>query len=108
MSKFIILFIGGSIPENKKEQSVTDRLAWMNDLRKDGKFIDGSPLSSQGKMIINQTEVDYIHGGDSINGYAMIEASDINEALAYAKKAPQVEVAYGSAKAEVRPLQAIS
>jgi hypothetical protein len=33
MSKFIIILHGDSIPKYRTEQSVSDRLTWMNNLR---------------------------------------------------------------------------
>jgi hypothetical protein len=57
MSKFMILFHGGNIPKDKAEQSVSDRLAWMNNLRNSGKFIEGSPLDIEGKVITDQTKI---------------------------------------------------
>jgi hypothetical protein len=104
MAKFLILFIGGNIPEDKREQSITDRLIWMNDLRAKNKFIDGSPLSPTGKVIADQDEADFRHDGNSVNGYVLIEAETIDEVLGYVKLSPQVKPEYGSARAEIRPL----
>ncbi len=105
MAKFLLLFIGGDIPEDKKVQSVTDRLTWMNDLKEEGKFIDGSPLMPSGKVIADETLVtDFTHDDNSINGYAIIEADSIDNVTSLAQTAPQVMPEYGCAKAEVRPL----
>jgi hypothetical protein len=76
----------------------------MDDLKARGKFVDGSPLQPNGKVLIYQAEASYAHDGDSVNGYAIIKADDIEEAMAIVQKAPQVTPAYGSAKAEIRPL----
>jgi len=108
MAKFLILFRGGSIPEDKKEQSITDRLAWMASLSAEGKFIDGSPLKPEGLVIHTHAEAKYIHNGDSINGYAIIDVSDMDSAMDAAQSAPQVQPEYGSAKAEIRPLLSLA
>jgi hypothetical protein len=104
MAKFLILFIGGSVPEDKKQQNITDRLAWMNGLGAEGMFIDGSPLKPEGIMIHTNTEARYAHDDDSVNGYAIIDVDDIDAAVDVAQLAPQVKPEYGSATAEIRPL----
>jgi len=106
--KYLLLFYGGSIPEDKKDQSVVDRLAWMNDLRREGKLIDGSPLQSQGKNISASLQEDYVHDSDSINGFAVIEADDMREAAALGGLAPQLKQEYGAATLEIRPLQPLT
>jgi hypothetical protein len=106
--KYLLLFHGGNIPENKKQQSIIDRLAWMDDLRSQSKFIDGSPLVPEGEAIANTIVATFNHGSDSINGYAIIEANDIDEAVMLSKTAPQLWEEYGAASVEVRQLQPIS
>ena len=96
MAKFLLLFRGGIIPQDKKEQSIKDRLEWMNNLRSSGNFIDGSPLLPTGK-IIDKNTADFVHENDSINGYAIINTENINEAEQLSKPAPQLRPEYGSA-----------
>jgi len=106
MGKFLLLFIGGNFPENKFEQSVTDRLQWMQTLKDQGKFVDGSPLSPVGKVIVNQRDPkDYVHDQNSINGFVLITAGDMQEAVTIAMGAPQALPEYGSAHVEVRQIQ---
>ena len=106
MSKFLILFIGGVIPEHKFEKSVTDRLSWMQKLRDQNKFVDGSPLSPIGKVLVSQNNVkEYEHNHDSINGFITITADDIEEAVAIAKEAPQARPEFGNWNIEIRQLQ---
>jgi hypothetical protein len=106
MGKFMLLFIGGSIPESKFEQSVTDRLQWMQQLKDQDKFVEGSPLSPVGKILINQRDTkDYVHSQESVNGFAIIKASDMQEAVAIAMDAPQARSEYGSAHVEIRQMQ---
>jgi len=104
MTKFLILFRGGNTPEDKREQSVTDRLVWMDSLKAEGKFVDGSPLKPEGLVIHTHAEARYVHDKDSINGYAIVDVSDIDSAMDAAQSAPQVRPEYGSATAEIRPL----
>ncbi len=106
--KFLLLFHGGNIPENKRQQSVVERLAWMNDLRSQDKFIDGSPLVPEGKYIKDNLYMDYEHDESSINGYAIIEAANIDEALELCKPAPQLKQEYGSANLEIRQLKPLN
>jgi len=106
MGKFLLLFIGGNFPENKFEQSVTDRQQWMQALKDKDKFVDGSPLSPVGKVIVNQRDAkNYVHDQESVNGFAIIKASDTQEAVAIAMDAPQARAEYGSAHVEIRQLQ---
>jgi hypothetical protein len=105
MTKFILLFHGGNITKDNKLQSIKDRLAWMEDLKRKNKFIDGSPLHPEGKIITNEPDtILYIHNDASISGYAIVTAKNEEEAIAIARTAPQLRKEYGSAKAEVRIL----
>lgn len=106
MGKFILLFIGGIIPENKWEQSVADRMQWMQKLQDQDMFIDGSPLSPVGKILVNQRDAkEYVHDQDSVNGFAIIKANTMQEAVSVAMDAPQVRPEYGSAHIEIRQIQ---
>jgi hypothetical protein len=106
MGKYMLLFIGGNIPENKFEQSVTDRLEWMQELKEQGKFIEGSPLSPVGRVLITQRQVkEYVHDQDSVDGFAIVKARDMEEAVSIAMDAPQVRSEYGSSHIEIRQLQ---
>lgn len=103
--RFLVLFHGGNIPEDKKEQSIQDRLTWMNELRGKDYFIDGSPVTSDGKLITGSVTSDFTHGSDSTNGYALIEAETVEMAVELVQAAPQLKAEYGGAAAEIRPLQ---
>lgn len=106
MGKFLLLFIGGNFPENKFEQSVIDRQQWMQGLKDEDKFVEGSPLSPVGKVIVNQRDAkEYMHDQGSINGFAIIKAGDMQEAVTIAMDAPQARAEYGSAHVEIRQLQ---
>lgn len=106
MGQFILFFIGGDIPEDKWEQSVIDRMQWMQALRDQGKFVEGSPLSPVGKVLTSRRNVrEFMHDQDSINGFALVKAEDMQEAVRIAKKAPQASSEYGSVHIEIRQLQ---
>ena len=106
MNRYMLLFIGGNIPENKWEQSVSDRLKWMQTLRDQHRFVDGSPLAPVGKVLVTQRVVqNYMHNQDSINGFAIVSAHDTKEAVEIAKGSPQIRLEYGSARVEIRQLQ---
>lgn len=109
MSKYILLFHGGNIPDDKKAQSARDRLEWMQGLKKANKFIDGSPLHPEGKVITSKPDVIlYIHNDAGISGYAIIEAQSEGEAIDIARTAPQLRKEYGSAQAEIRELNPLT
>jgi len=105
--KYLLLFHGGEIPEDKIAKSVEDRLAWMNMLRDKGNFIDGSPLLPDGKEIGENGVNNFVHESNSVNGYAIIQAEDIDRAVELSRLAPQIKSKYGSATIEIRPLQPI-
>jgi hypothetical protein len=78
----------------------------MQTLRDRGKLVEGSPLSPVGGVLVNQRQVkEYLHDQNSVNGFAIIKASDMEEAVAIAMDAPQVRTEYGSAHVEIRQLQ---
>lgn len=106
MGKFLLLFIGGNFPENKFEQSVSDRQLWMQALKDEDKLVEGAPLSPVGKVIVNQRNAkEYVHDQESINGFAIIKAGDMQEAVTIAMDAPQARAEYGNAHVEIRQLQ---
>lgn len=106
MNTYMLLFIGGNIPENKWEQSVDDRLKWMQTLRDQDKFVDGSPLAPHRKVLVNQRDAqNYSHNQDSINGFVIVSVQDIEDVIEIAKHSPQAQLEYGSARVEIRQLQ---
>ena len=88
------------------EQSVADRLQWMQVLQDQDKFVEGSTLSPVGKVLVGHRGVkEYMHDQESINGFAIVQAGDMQEAVKIAMGAPQAQSEYGSAHVEVRQLQ---
>lgn len=105
MGKYMLFFVGGNIPDDRMEQSITDRVHWMDGLKQRDAFVTGSPLSRDGKVIVSAQDVqDFRHEADSVNGFAIIEAANLDEAVAIAKEAPQMLPEYGAAQAVVREL----
>ncbi len=87
---------------------MSDRLAWMNKLKADGKFIDGAPLLPEGLLANEHIEEKFVHTEDSVNGYVIVEVEDIDAVLDLTQTAPQLWPDYGSAQAEIRQLQPIN
>lgn len=108
MGKYMLFFVGGDMPDDQIEQSITDRVHWMDDLKQREVFLDGSPLSPEGKVVVSADDVqDFRHDANSVNGFAIVEAADLDAAIAIAKDAPQLRPEYGAAQAVVRPLHSL-
>jgi hypothetical protein len=80
----------------------------MDQLKGKDRFVDGSPLETEGKVIVGRTDVrTYIHNEAGVSGYVIIEVRSLDEAMEVAKSAPQASEEYGSAMVEIRQLKAL-
>jgi hypothetical protein len=89
-------------------QKVTERwVAWMKELTAQGHIKDpGHPLSDTGKTVRGRQKIvndgPYAEAKDVVNGYMLIHAGDLSEAVELSKGCPILD-AGGSV--EVRPLR---
>lgn len=98
-----------ALPEHEYDAIVADVLAYREELRRGGHYIDSSPLQPVqvattvrvrgGKASI--TDGPFAETKEQLGGYYLIEAADLDEAIRLATKMPPARV--GSI--EVRPLR---
>lgn len=98
MEKFMFIFHGGSgvAPEMHAPEAMQAHMqkwfAWVEKLRKEGRYLGGEPLLPTGKMISGKqkivTDGPFAEGKELVGGFFIIEAKDINEATEMAKECP--------------------
>lgn len=97
MSNFLYLFRGGYDDYNKLSQEEKNDLTkdwekWLEQLKEEGKLIEGLPLSQEGKVVYKKgdlvTNGPFAEGAEVIGGYIIISAKDLNEALELSKGNP--------------------
>ena len=109
MSEFTFLFRGrdASASPEQMQKTVERWVAWMKDLSAKGHIKDpGHPLADSGRTVRGRqkmvTDGPYAEAKDVVNGFTLIEASDLDEAVELSKGCPILD-AGGSV--EVRPLR---
>lgn len=109
-SEYLLLFRGphwdkGLSPEEL--QVVMDKvMAWFGGLQEQGKVKGGQPLGAEGKFISGKNgrtiaDGPFAESKEAVGGYLLLQANDLNEAVAIAKSNPTLE--YGIT-IEVRPV----
>ncbi len=108
----MLIFHGGSdiAPEMRAPEAMQAHMqkwfAWVEKLRKEGRYVGGEPLQPTGKWVSGKqklvTDGPFAEGKELVGGYFIIEASDINEAVTIAKDCP--DFIYDG-KVQVRPVQ---
>src|SRR5438105_836096 len=112
MEKFMLIFHGGSdiAPEMRAPEAMQAHMqkwfAWVEKLRKEGKYVSGEPLEPCGKWISGKqklvTDGPFAEGKELVGGFFIIEAKDLNEAVEISKDCP--DFIYDG-KVQVRPVQ---
>ncbi|MFT3701636.1 MAG: YciI family protein [Agriterribacter sp.] len=96
MEKFMLIFHGGMetapSPEQMQE-SMGKWMAWIDKLAKEGLYVSGEPLLPGGKLIAGKdgksvTDGPYTEGKEVVGGYFIVNAKDINDAVALCKDYP--------------------
>ncbi len=113
MSEFVFLFRTGEAetraamgtPE-RAAQSMNVWLAWLRELEAAGHLQSpGQPLAPQGKVVRGPNEVvtdgPFVEVKDLVLGFMVVEARDIEQAVALAKGCPMIQ---GGGSVEVRPV----
>ncbi len=98
MPDFVFLFRGGDYEEFSPEQlqkEVQDYIAWVKELREQGKFKAGDELQKNGRVVRNQagkiTDGPFAESKEAVGGYFLIEAADYDEAVEIAKGSPNLQ-----------------
>lgn len=112
MEKFIFLFRGGDTHVHNAKDSEETKVyiqswdIWMQGLAQKGILAGGEPLQTTGKVISGKNKVvtdgAYRETNETVGGYLIIHAKDIDEALEISKGCPIFEE---DGKVEVRQIQ---
>jgi hypothetical protein len=109
MSEFTFLFRGrnGSASPEQMQQTMKKWLAWFKELGDKGHIkYPGHPLQGTGKVVSGIQKIvhdgPYAEAKDVVNGFTLINAKDLAQAVELSKGCPILE-AGGSV--EVRPVQ---
>jgi len=110
MEKFMFLFRGGDThPDNAKSKEEKEYIqlwiTWMQGLGQKGILEGGENLLLSGKQVTGKskvvTDTPFIVEKEMVNGYLIINAKDINEAVEVSKECPIFEE---NGKVEIRPI----
>jgi len=112
MEKFMYLFRGG---ENHAHNAANSEAAaknmqawmdWMGSLQQKGILLGGEPLQPTGKQVNGKKKVvtdgPFVEAKETVGGYLIVSAKDINEAVEISKGCP---IFAEDGKLEVRPVQ---
>ncbi len=105
MERFMFLFRGGLQSDSPEEMQnhMQKWFAWVEKLKKEGKYLAGEPLNRGGRTVTGAkktvTDGPFTEGKDIIGGFFMVTAKSYDEAVAMAKDCPDYE--YGGS-VEVR------
>ena len=97
MPDFMLLFRGGEAESKSPEemQKIVEKyIAWVRELRTQGKYKAGDELQPNGRIVssVRGTIVDgpFVETKEAVGGYFLIEAADYNEAVVIAKASPNI------------------
>jgi hypothetical protein len=111
-SDYLLLFRGTNWDRGLSPEELQDVMgqimAWFEALKQQGKVKAGQPLGDEGSTVSGKkgrgrTVADgpFAESKEAIGGYLVVEANDLDEAVAIAKAAPMLD--YGGS-IEVRPV----
>lgn len=111
MSKFMLLFWNNeghskSLSPERMQELMQAWMAWVEDLKQKGHLVQtGERLNANGKLVRGKsktvTDGPYAEAKDTIGGYLILQAVDIEQAVQLAKNCPVLE---GNGMVEVRPI----
>jgi hypothetical protein len=99
MEKFMLIFHGGIKQDASPEALQTNMgqwLAWVEKLHKEGRYVSGEPLLPGGKLVSGPgtvTDGPYTEGKEVVGGYFVVQAANMDEAVALCTDYP--DYAYG-------------
>ena len=91
MAKYVLSFHGGGVPETEEEQAKVMAAwgAWMGSLG--AALLDQGNAVGQAKTISADGSVSVGGGANPVTGYTVIDAANMDEAVALAKGCPILE-----------------
>ncbi len=113
MKPFIFLFRGEDqqpdLSAEEMQRHMQEWGAWIEDLTRTGRFESGTPLEGAGKIVSGRTSTatddPFQESREVVNGYLVISARDIDEAVEIAKACPILDV---GGHVEVRAVQTMN
>ncbi len=110
--KFMLIFRGGDThPQTangskKAKEYIQSWMTWMQGLGQQGILVGGENLQRTGKKLHGESKVvtdgPFIQAKEMVNGYLIVTAKDIDEAVKIAKGCP---IFQENGRVEVRPVQ---
>jgi len=98
MEKFMYIFHGGmeNLSPEEMQASMSKWMAWIDKLAKDNRYESGEPLLPGGKLVSGKggksiTDGPYTEGKEVVGGYFIINAKDMDEAIALTKDYPDFD-----------------
>ncbi|MGC4022607.1 MAG: YciI family protein [Cyclobacteriaceae bacterium] len=111
MEKFMFIFIGGMDPSQSPEAmqtSMQEWFAWIDKLKKEGRYEGGEPLDPVGKVVSGPkkiiTDGPFAEGKEIVGGFFVVKAKNLDEAVTIAKDCPDLK---HNSRVEVRPVMKI-
>jgi hypothetical protein len=114
MEKFMLIFHGGSdvAPEMKAPEAMQAHMgkwfAWIENLKKDGRYVSGEPLEPTGKFVSGPKKVvtdgPFAESKELVGGFFIVNAKNIDDAVALCDGYPDFVF---NGKVQVRPVQKI-
>jgi hypothetical protein len=112
MEKFMLIFHGGSdiAPEMRVPEALQAHMqkwfAWVDKLKKEGRYVGGEPLEPTGKFISGKNKVmtdgPFAESKELVGGYFIVHAKDISEAVKLCDDYPDFIF---DGKIQVRPVR---
>lgn len=93
----MLIFHGGMKQDAspaEMEANMGKWMAWVENLNKEGKYVSGEPLLPGGKLVsgpASATDGPYTEGKEVVGGYFIINAANMEEAVAECRNYPDFE-----------------
>ncbi len=110
MEKFMLIFHGGMKQDASPQELQANMgkwMEWVNKLHQEGKYVSGEPLLPGGKLVSGKTSITdgpYTEGKEVVGGFFVINANNMEEAVAECENYPDFE--YGG-QVQVRQVMKI-
>lgn len=100
MEKFMLIFHGALLDKLSPEEIQVHMgkwMSWIENLNKTGRYVSGEPLVPGGKLVSGPggktvTDGPYTEGKEVVGGFFIINAKDMDEAVAIAQDCPDFEM----------------
>lgn len=113
MKEFMFIFKGPHVEDmnmsaDEFQAYMYKWIGWVNQLKADGIYIEGRPLTKSGKVITGKapvvTDGPFTESKELVGGYFIIRAKDIDEAVRHAQGFPDFDL---EGTVEIREVQEV-